>query len=140
MNIEYTVIYPAVDHDNPNGDMYITSVGKQRSFKHKCPRGKNNFDTLETIFAGMNSGSSCEFDWFLGATVRSMSVGDVVAIYHPRSLGAEWYICAPSGWLCVHPTMVDSWLTFVRKFGCCSFELLQWKKAALASGLSHIKF
>ncbi len=128
MNIEYTVIYPAVNHDNPTNDPYITSVGKQRQFTHSILIGRNDSATLESIFAGWNNGSRQEFSFFLQQRVRSLSVGDVVALYHPNRIGALWFICDSCGWMSVNATQAQSWLDFERKYGCCSFELSQWKK------------
>ena len=140
MNIEYTVIYPAVNHDNPNNDPYIMSVGKQRTFQDTQPAGRDYRAFLERIFAGWNAGSQAEFPFFLRQSVRSMSVGDVVALFKPWLIGAEWYICDSCGWLAVNATQAQSWLDYERKYGCCSFELSKWKKAHFAEAHSHIKF
>ena len=131
--IDYTVIYPAVQHDNPSNDPKIAEYGKQRSFMNVVLPGRHNHDHLERIFAGMNGGSGSEFPWFLQAHVRSMSVGDVVVLYKvdPKSdrfLGT-WFICDSCGWLEVNVTQAQSWLDFPRKYGCCSFELRQWQKS-----------
>ncbi len=127
--ITYTVIYPAVNHDNPTNDPYITSVGKQRSFKHSIDCLHS--EVLETLFAGMNGGSGAEFPWFLGAQARSMSVGDVVKLELDVKIDDEWFICDSFGWLPVTPVQAQSWLDFPRKYGCCSFELSKWKLATL---------
>ena len=131
MNIEYTVIYPKVDHDNPSKDPQITEYGKQRSFTHVILAGRTSHDTLERIFAGWNNGSQSELPYFLAQHVRSMSVGDVVALYKPVIVGAEWFICDSCGWMEVNTTQAQSWLDFGRKFGCSSFELHQWLETQL---------
>lgn len=129
IRLNYSVIYPAVDHDNPSNDPYIARVSKQRTFTGKVAPGRCDESTCDHLFAGMNAGSQQEFPWFLQAKARSMSVGDVVALYKPDEIGARWFICDSCGWMTVNATQAQSWLDFKRKYGCCSFELSQWKKA-----------
>jgi hypothetical protein len=50
-------------------------------------------DALERIFAGCNHGSGQEFSEFLGARMRSMSVGDLVTL---EGLGT--WRCESMGW------------------------------------------
>jgi len=128
--IDFTVIYPAVNHDNPGNDPYIAKVSKQRTFIRQVAGGRSDKGTCDHLFAGMNAGSMQEFPWFLQAQARSMSVGDVVALYKSddRIVG-KWFICDSCGWLEVNATQAQSWLDFDRKYGCCSFELNQWKKS-----------
>ena len=47
---------------------------------------------LEKVFAAFNCGSGEECDVFLDSQVRSLSVGDFVAI------DDSWYKCEPMGW------------------------------------------
>lgn len=120
MNIEYTVTYPSNSHD------------KQRRFTTSMLPHRTERDTLEGIFAGWNYGSGDEFTFFLHQNCRSMSVGDVVALYKPDKIGSEWFICNPCGWLKVNATQAQSWLDFPREYGCSSFELRKWKISHMA--------
>jgi hypothetical protein len=128
MNIEYTVIYPS-----------CLTASKQLSFYHKIVASRNNAEILENIFSGWNNGSQMEFSFFLAQNVRSMSVGDVVAIYKPTLIGAQWFICEANGWLAVNATQAQSWLDFPRKYSCDFWELTQWKRKHFAQAHSHIK-
>lgn len=125
---EYTVIYPGVQYDNPFNDQATINYGKQRQVTKLTVPGRTDHDTLERIFAGMNGGSGSEFPWFLKERMRSLSVGDVVALYKPALIGSKWFICDSCGWLEVNATQAQSWLDFPRKHGCDTFELRQWQK------------
>jgi hypothetical protein len=129
MNVEYTVIYPKVDCENPGNDPYIANYGKEKSFNHcvfGVRDGANHTEVLERIFAGMNGGSGQEFAWFQGAGARSLSVGDVVILPH-----CGHFIVDGCGWMDVSLDEVKSWLAFPRKHGCCSHELHDWAKTGI---------
>lgn len=49
-------------------------------------------DILQFVFAGFNHGSRRELNLFLRAHIRSLSVGDFVAI------DSQWYECDRNGW------------------------------------------
>ena len=52
----------------------------------------NHHSLLGRVFAAWNCGSGQECDMFLRSQVRSLSVGDFVAI------DGSWYKCEPMGW------------------------------------------
>ena len=58
---------------------------------------------------------------------RSMSIGDIVNI-DPNGLN-EYWLCDSVGFTLLTEEQANSWLNYPRQYGCCSFELRQWKRA-----------
>jgi hypothetical protein len=128
IRLNYTVIYPEVtrkwpDPSDPRREFrdYLEVVPLERG---GTPVSEETL--CDVIFAGMNGGSCQDFPWWEEAHVRSMSVGDVICFDNSD----RFYICDSVGWLPVDKSQLDSWLSFPREYGCCSFELSKWKKTA----------
>jgi len=124
--IPFRVFYPKVDRTfpAPSDDQkefasFLTFAGKRVETTEADRQG-----FCDWIFAGMGNSPHTEdaFSWFRND--RSMSVGDVVFL--PES--NEWFICDNCGWLVVTEREATLWLNHPRKYGCCMFELSEWKR------------
>ncbi len=140
INLRYSVTYPKVaraSYPEPERE-YRGSVPLSND---SVPREK----VCDVLFAGFGNHPGNEQDlgfpgyvfttgngsidfvhqrWVIART-RSMSVGDVVNFENSDI----YYICDSCGWFSVFKDQARRWLDFPRQYGCCSFELKQWKKA-----------
>lgn len=136
------MIYPAVNRQAPNpSDPERGFYGALSLPNDVTPRE----EVCDILFAGFGNHPGNEMDmgrpgyrfttgnpsidsahlrWQM-ARARSMSVGDVVNFENSNL----YYICDSSGWYIVNKELATSWLKFPRQYGCCSFELRQWKQA-----------
>lgn len=148
MKVITSVIYPEVfgERHVPETRFFINLNIGCESWKTDEEMQKGLCDLL---FAGCGNhpGNEWEREWNLGFTpafdsgdpginnvhhqwetqkTRSMSVGDMVLI-DPKGI-AQWFICDSIGWLPVSTKEATSWMIHRRQYGCCSFELNEWKK------------
>lgn len=140
IRLSYSVTYPEVKRlEHPENEREIR--GSVRLESDSIPREQ----VCDMLFAGFGNHPGNDYErqgtdipWTAGnwsidlvhyrwqkAQVRSMSVGDVIHFENSK----VYYICDSCGWLPVSFDLAQSWLKFPRQYGCCSFELKQWKIA-----------
>jgi hypothetical protein len=143
ITLRYSVTYPKVGRlEHPERELRGLITVKDDVTSRE--------DVCSILFAGFGNHTGNERDWdFPGfvfttgddstdmahrrwevAGVRSMSVGDVVTFENSETS----YICDCCGWMAVPKVQARRRLDFPRQYGCCSFELRQWKKA---EGIDH---